>query len=115
MSRPASSSWSRFTLAKLEEQQARGTRPYLEFLRTAALSAGVYRLSAGGRDPQRPHPEDELYLVTSGSAAIEVDEERVPVGIGSIIYVPAGVPHRFLDISSDLTVLVMFAPAETER
>lgn len=107
--------WSQFTLTTLEERQARAPRPYLEFLRTASLSAGVYRLPAGGRDPQQPHREDELYLVTRGSAVIDVNGVRASVEAGSVLYVAAGVPHRFLDISADLTVLVMFAPPESDR
>jgi hypothetical protein len=32
-------------------------KAYLEFLRTGDLSAGVYRLPAGGTDVQQPHGE----------------------------------------------------------
>jgi quercetin dioxygenase-like cupin family protein len=36
------------------------------------------------------------------------------VGEGSIIFVAAGVEHRFYEITEELMVLVFFAPAETE-
>jgi quercetin dioxygenase-like cupin family protein len=39
----------------------------------------------------------------------------VPVGPGSVIYVPAGEPHHFTGVASDLAVLVLFAPAEYSR
>ena len=35
-----------------------------EFMRVETFSAGVYRLKAGERDPQKPHTEDEIYFVS---------------------------------------------------
>ncbi len=86
--------------------------PYLEFLRSEALSAGLYELPAGGTDPQQPHAEDEVYVVMSGRAQIRVGDEDRPVGPGTVVYVAAGVEHRFYDIGEDLRVLVIFAPPE---
>lgn len=94
-------------------QAAEGTgRLYSEFLRVPDLSAGVYRLPAGGTDPQSPHTEDEVYYVLSGRARITVGEEERAVRAGSVVYVPKSVPHRFHSIEADLTLLVFFAPAE---
>jgi mannose-6-phosphate isomerase-like protein (cupin superfamily) len=73
---------------------------------------GVYRLPAGGRDPQSPHTEDEVYYVVDGQAQIRVGEEDRSVGPGSIVFVAAHVDHRFHSIEENLTVLVFFAPAE---
>lgn len=39
----------------------------------------------------------------------------MPVGPGSVLYVPAGAPHRFTAITSDLSAIVLFAPAEYSR
>jgi mannose-6-phosphate isomerase-like protein (cupin superfamily) len=86
--------------------------PYAEVVRSWALSAGVYRLAAGADDLQSPHTEDEVYVVTSGSAQLEIDGKRSPVGPGTIAYVPRRVPHRFVDITDDLEVAVLFAPPE---
>jgi mannose-6-phosphate isomerase-like protein (cupin superfamily) len=88
--------------------------PWLEFLRVPAMSAGLYRLPAGGRDEQTPHREDEVYVVLEGRATLEVDGDRVAVGPHSIVFVPANADHRFVDIQEDLVSLVVFAPAETE-
>jgi mannose-6-phosphate isomerase-like protein (cupin superfamily) len=87
-------------------------RLYQEFLRTHDLSVGLYRLPAGGKDPQGPHTEDEVYHVIRGRAAITVGDEEQPVGPGSIVFVGADVPHRFHDIEDELVVLVIFGPAE---
>lgn len=95
-------------LNKVEQQN----RPWLEFLRVASLSAGVYHLKASQADPQQPHTEDEVYYIVSGRASIQVGAEQVTVAPGSLIYVVRNVEHRFLDITEDLTVLVFFAPSE---
>lgn len=89
--------------------------PYLEFIREASLSVGLYVLPAGATDAQRPHAEDEVYHVVDGRARIRVGEEDRAVGTGTVVFVGAGVEHRFHSIEEDLTVLVFFAPAEYAR
>ena len=88
---------------------------YLEFIRTATLSVGLYVLAAGATDTQSPHAEDEVYHVVDGRAWIRVEEEDRAVGPGTVVFVGAGVEHRFHSIEEDLTVLVFFAPAEYAR
>ncbi len=86
---------------------------YVEWVRSQSLSAGVYRLAAGAPDEQSPHREDEVYVVTAGSAVLDVDGVRTPVGPGSVAYVPRRAPHRFVDVTEDLEVSVVFAPPES--
>jgi quercetin dioxygenase-like cupin family protein len=101
------------TLAEVEEQRAQSGRAYREFLRVPSMSAGLYVLPAGGVDRQKPHREDEIYYVLRGRARINAGPEDREVSAGSVIFVAAEVGHRFYDIEEDLTVLVMFSPAET--
>ena len=101
-----------FELQALVKPLAHGQITWHEFLRSPALSMGIYRLPAGGIDPQKPHSEDEVYLVYSGRGVITVGAEDRPVQPGALVYVPALVEHRFHSISEELTVLVFFAPAE---
>ncbi len=98
-----------FDLKDLNQRRDESQRAYLEFLKLPTLSAGLYVLPAGQQDRQAPHTADELYYVLSGKAEIWVDEERRAVGPTSIIYVKAGVEHRFESIGEPLTVLVFFA------
>jgi len=88
---------------------------YAEHLRTADLSLGTYRIVAGGVDEQSPHTEDEAYVVTTGRARIVTPTGEAPVGPGSVVFVPAGEEHRFVDVTEDLTLLVVFGPAEYSR
>jgi mannose-6-phosphate isomerase-like protein (cupin superfamily) len=103
-----------FSIAEAEKRRQRSGKRYLEFLRVAAMSAGVYVLPAGGTDPQSPHKEDEMYYVVRGRARMQAGTEDQAVSEGSVIFVAAGMEHRFYDIAEELMVLVFFAPAESE-
>lgn len=63
---------------------------WTEHFKAADLSVGTYSIPSGGVDEQTPHTEDE-------------------------IYVPASEDHRFLDVTEDLVLIALFAPAEYSR
>ena len=95
--------------ALLAEQ---GGATYREALRVPALSLGLFAAPAGHLDTQTPHAADEVYVVVAGRAVLDVDGERTPVQAGSVAFVPPQVPHRFVDVTEDLRVVVVFAPPE---
>jgi len=101
------------SIADAEKQRKDSGKRYSEFLRVPAMSAGIYVLAAGSGDPQSPHQEDEMYYVVRGRARMRAGSEDQAVSEGSIIFVAAGVEHRFYEITEELMVLVFFAPAET--
>ncbi|MFG2990706.1 cupin domain-containing protein [Streptomyces sp. NPDC048257] len=102
-----------FRLDELEAERADNDGAYLQFLRERNMSVGLYALDAGQIDPQLPHRQDEVYFVVSGRASITVGEETTTVARGSVVYVPAGIPHRFHHITEDLKVMVVFSPPES--
>ena len=104
-----------FELNDLAARQRESGRPYLEFIKVPDLSVGLYVLPAGEPDRQRPHTEDEVYYVISGRARVTVGDDVRDVGPGAVIFVAAHVPHRFNDITEDLTLFVAFGPAEGSR
>src|SRR4051794_569575 len=108
-------SYERFESAALMAEQPVSAKPYLEFLRRELMSVGLYVLEAGSDDRQQPHTEDELYYVIEGRAVLEVDGDQRPVQPGSVVFVAAGVAHRFHSIAAKLSVLVIFAPPEHSR
>ena len=101
-----------FELTRLLDKVASG-RPYHEFLRIPAMSAGIYVLPAGAVDRQRPHKQDEIYYVVRGNAKVRLGIEERLVQKGNVIFVEPGIEHRFFDIEEELVLLVVFAPAET--
>ena len=90
----------------------RSGRAYLEVLRTAQLSCGLYRLRRGEEDQQRPHREEEIYLVMEGRGRFRMGDEDYAAEPGSLLTVPAKVEHGFHGVTEDLLLLVFFAPAE---
>lgn len=104
-----------FDLDDLRSERLASGRAYLDVVRSGDLSVGLYELPAGGIDPQGPHTEDEVYYVVSGRACITVGDEERAVRPGSVVFVEAGVIHRFHDIAEDLSIIVAFGPAEGSR
>jgi mannose-6-phosphate isomerase-like protein (cupin superfamily) len=53
--------------------------------------------------------------VTKGVARLVTPDEEVAVQPGSVVYVPAGEEHKFVDVTEDLAMIVVFAPAYRSR
>lgn len=98
-----------FTLDDLIEKHGKNARPYLEFLDVSTLNMGLYVLPAGGKDPQSPHQQDEVYVIEAGKAVLDVQGKDHPVSKGSIVFVKARAKHHFHSIEEELKVLVFFS------
>jgi mannose-6-phosphate isomerase-like protein (cupin superfamily) len=59
-------------------------------------------------DDQEIHDRDEFYFITSGAGKFFDGEKLVDVKPGTALFVAAGVEHRFVDFSDDLTMWVLF-------
>ncbi|SEB50046.1 cupin domain-containing protein [Paenibacillus sp. GP183] len=85
---------------------------YYEFLRVSSMSVGLYKLNKGEKDKQKPHTEDEIYLIIEGKASFQNGNTIIEISKGDILFVEANKEHRFYDVNEDLTTLVFFSPAE---
>lgn len=94
---------------------AQAGAPWLSLLDTGTLSSGRYRLAKGAEDQQSPHDRDEVYFVVGGAAKLEAGGETRAVAPGDMVFVAAGVAHRFVDITADLDVVVFFSHARADR
>lgn len=88
---------------------------FVEQLRVPDLSVGTYSIPARGIDEQSPHTEDEIYVVVAGRARLVATSGAVDVGPGAVVFVPAGEEHRFVDVTEDVSLLVVFGPAFRSR
>lgn len=61
-----------------------------------------------GRDEQTPHTQDELYVIISGTGLFYRAGERITFAPGDVLFVPAGMEHRFEDFSDDFATWVIF-------
>jgi len=81
-------------------------KPYLELLRHGSMNVEFF--APAGVDTQTPHAQDELYVVVSGRGEFVNGALRHPFGPGDVMFVPAGVEHRFENFSDDFAVWVIF-------
>lgn len=58
--------------------------------------------------PTTPHAQDEVYVVTRGRGIFFHDGKREPFEAGDLLFVAAGIEHRFEDFTDDLSVWVVF-------
>jgi mannose-6-phosphate isomerase-like protein (cupin superfamily) len=93
-------------LQALERLPGPGGERYVELFQHGTLSVELY--APRGHDPQRPHTRDEVYVVVQGSGQFRNGDTRHAFGPGDLLFVPAGVVHRFEDFTDDLAVWVIF-------
>ena len=97
----------RATVAEaLERLPGPGEERFAAVLAHGSMEVEVY--APRGSDPQTPHTRDELYVVVEGTGEFVNGEKRHPFGPGDVLFVPAGVEHRFEDFTDDLVVWVVF-------
>lgn len=61
-----------------------------------------------GKDVQQPHTRDEAYVVARGVGWFVNGADRHPIAVHDVLFVEAGVVHRFEDMSDDFLVWVFF-------
>lgn len=87
-----------------------GGARFTEAFRHGTMSLELY--APRGTDPQQPHRQDELYVIVSGQGEFRRGDETVRFGPGDVLFVPAGVPHRFEQFSDDFQTWVIFWGAD---
>ncbi|TDJ31808.1 MAG: cupin domain-containing protein [Gammaproteobacteria bacterium] len=97
----------RITLSRAIAALAGSSDPsYAVLLERGTLEIAYYKPELV--DQQKPHQQDEVYVVASGSGYFMNGETRVPFEPGEVLFVPAGVVHRFEDFSEDFATWVLF-------
>lgn len=75
-------------------------------IRRGTMRAGVY--APPGHDDQTSHDQDELYIIACGTARFIKQDQTVTVKAQDLLFVEAGVDHRFVDMSVDFATWVVF-------
>ena len=63
-------------------------------------------------DTQSPHKQDEIYVIIKGYATFLWNDERTDCKANDVLFVPAGMPHRFENFSDDFATWVIFYGAD---
>jgi len=79
---------------------------FATLFRHGTLEIEIYR--PVGIDRQQPHRRDELYVIISGHGMFLHGAKRTAFAPGDVLFVPAGVPNRFLDFGADFATWVFF-------
>ena len=101
-----------FELPGLLSRLAKEGGYFLDFLKVRNLEAGVIVLHPNETDTQEPHSDDELYFVIRGEGWVQMGKKKIRVEEGSIIFIPAGMEHKFYGNDVNLVVLYVFAAKE---
>lgn len=59
-------------------------------------------------DTQLPHLQDEIYVIIQGHGTLVRDQKRIACKRGDILFVPAGMDHRFETFTDDFATWVIF-------
>ena len=93
-----------YALEKLRTHPA--GKPSVTLLENGEMYTEIYEPQKV--DLQQPHDQDEIYVVISGSGIFYNNGERRPFKTGDLIFVPAGIEHRFEDFTDDFKTWVIF-------
>ena len=80
--------------------------PFVEAVRSGSMSIEIY--APRGEDIQEPHDQDEAYIIVQGKAALMRGDDEIRCGSGDVIVVPAGVVHRFVEMTDDFMCWAIF-------
>ena len=101
----------RVTLAEaLAQLPGANNERFVPVLRHGSLEVEIY--APRGVDLQTPHTRDEVYVVMRGHGEFVNGPIRHPFGPGDVLFVPAGVEHRFENFTDDFAVWVIFYGSE---
>ncbi len=65
-------------------------------------------------DRQKPHSQDELYIIIAGKAEFLRNGEIIKCSKGDVMFVPAKMEHRFINFSEDFATWVIFYGEEVK-
>ena len=81
-------------------------KPFITLLENGEMYIEIYQPKKV--DLQKPHDQDEIYMVISGSGTFFNNGERRPFQAGDLIFVPAGIEHRFENFTDNFKTWVIF-------
>ncbi len=99
------------SLTELLDGLEPGELAHREVLDTGPVTLELARYPPEESPPTLRHAEDEIYYVVSGSGTLRVEDSTVPVEAGELIHVEPATEHDFVEITEELTLLVIFGPS----
>jgi mannose-6-phosphate isomerase-like protein (cupin superfamily) len=90
----------------LQNLSDKADETFVKVLSHGSMSVELYRPI--NIDPQTPHTQDELYVIINGSGSFYLNGEVSSFQQGDVLFVPAGIEHRFINFTEDFATWVIF-------
>ena len=97
---------NRLTISNALQSLREKKTEFNEVFNHGSLNVEIYK--PNGIDLQKPHSRDEIYVIASGSGYFIKGESRNKFEQGEVLFVPAGVAHRFEDFTDNFSTWVFF-------
>ena len=94
------------SLAVAKKQIIDSDELFLNLFKHGTLALEIYKPEKV--DLQKPHSQDEIYIIAEGKADFFHEGDVKAVQKGDFLFVPAGDEHRFQSFSSDFSTWVIF-------
>ena len=92
--------------AALEASATRATQPLLDRDSAASCQINCIKTPAGDGSPAglHTHAVDQAFYILSGTMSLEIEGRQYQAGPGTLVFFPAGVPHRNWNAGGEPTV-----------
>ncbi len=92
--------------AEAVDQLIKGEKTFVKLLEHGSMYIEYYAPEL--EDHQTPHDQDEVYVIHQGDGIFFNNGLRHTFEAGDVLFVPAGVEHRFEEFSEDFATWVIF-------
>lgn len=93
-------------LDAIEQLKQEAKKPFTVLMKHGTMSVEYF--APHKIDTQEPHLQDELYVIARGHGFFNRDGENFECKAGDVLFVPAGMKHRFENFSDDFATWVIF-------
>jgi mannose-6-phosphate isomerase-like protein (cupin superfamily) len=97
---------TKLTIKNSLEKLSGHREKFINLFRHGSLEVEIYKPEKV--DLQKPHSRDEVYVIATGAGEFQCETEIQPVEKGDVLFVAAGVEHRFLNFTPDFSTWVFF-------
>ncbi len=88
------------------EQLSNAPSEFVELLKYGELVVEFYKPDK--IDKQQPHTRDEIYIISSGSGAFDLEGKIFQVKENDVLFVKAHDKHKFINFTDDFSTWVIF-------
>lgn len=93
-------------LDAIEQLKTEKSNPFTVMMKNGTMSLEYF--APQKIDTQTPHRQDELYVIARGHGKFIRNKENFDCKAGDVLFVPAGMEHRFENFSDDFATWVIF-------